>query len=154
MKKELLLAISIGIILGFTTTGFFWAKKQGKISFLANNNQERKKHQQNNNQTITPTAQPAKEENKEKNFLEITEPENEAIFQQEKVAIKGKTISRGTIIIIWEEGEEILLANENGEFESEISLVGGENEIEIFAYDDHGSQISKTLTIIYSTAKF
>jgi len=151
MKKELLLAIIIGIVLGFSITGFFWAKKEGKLSFFSST---KSPSVEQNKKEATPTPTPTIGQKKETLFLEISEPENEAVVNQEELTIKGKTIANGTVIIIWEEGEDILVADENGEFSSEITLVGGENEIEISAYDNEGNQATKVLTITYSTAKF
>lgn len=151
MKKELFLAIIIGVVLGFSITGFFWLKKEGRLnSLLSRKTPQTEKSEEEPSPTPTLTTQ----ENKKELFLEIAEPENEAVVNQEELTIKGKTVADGTVIIIWEEGEDILVANESGEFSTEITLAGGENEIEISAYDDEGNQVTKVLTITYSTAKF
>ena len=57
------------------------------------------------------------------------------------------------VSVIYQEGEEITEADEEGKFEVEISLVGGTNEIQISAYDDQSNEAGKILNIIYSTAK-
>jgi len=147
MKKELGIAILIGVILGFTITGLFWAKKKGNISLGGGDeiNQEENLEEE-------PTVTPMPPEEKLIS-LEIEEPENEIISQTEKLIIKGKSISNATIVIVWEDGEDILVANQEGEFETEITLIGGENIIDISAYDDEGNKTNETLTITYSTAK-
>lgn len=151
MKKELLLAIIIGVSLGFSLTAFFWARKEGKLPFslpprVAQTTPAPKEASPSPQLATTPTQKAL--------FLEIEQPENEIVVDDELLTIKGKTIAYGTVIIIWEEGEDILVADENGQFSTEINLVGGENEIEISAYDDEGNQVSQVLTITYSTAKF
>ena len=57
------------------------------------------------------------------------------------------------VVVIYPEGENIVEADEEGNFETEITLVGGANEIKITAYDEEGNQAEKNLTLIYSTAK-
>lgn len=146
MKKELVVAILVGVILGFTITGLFWIKRKGKISFPSNEEavqEETPKEEPTN--TPTPIEKTVS--------LEIEEPENEIISQVEKLTIKGKSIPEATIVIIWEEGEDILVADDDGKFETQITLIGGENIIDISAYDDEGNSTSKTLTATYSTAK-
>jgi len=144
MKKELGLAILIGLILGFTITGLIWTKKQRKPTSAPSP------------KNITPTvAQTVKNTEKPKQiFLNIKEPKNESVVSQEKLTIKGSTLANATVVLIWEEGENILVAGEDGDFQTEITLVGGENEIEISAYDEDGNQANEVLTITYSTAKF
>ena len=146
MKKELGIAILVGVILGFTITGLFWARRRGKINLPSNEetNQEEVLEEE-------PTATPIPIE--ETVSLEIEEPENEIISQKENLTIKGKSVVSATVVIIWEEGEDILVADEEGNFETEITLIGGENIIDITAYDDEGNSASKTLTVTYSTAE-
>jgi len=146
MKKELIIAILIGVILGFTITGLFWIKKRGKINLpLAEESVQEEVPEEKPTSTPTPIEKTVS--------LEIEEPENEIISQTEKLTIKGKSIPSATIVVVWEEGEDILVANEDGKFETEITLIGGENIIDISAYDDEGNSTSKTITATYSTAK-
>ncbi|MCD6225816.1 hypothetical protein J7J95_01910 [bacterium] len=147
MKKEIFLAILIGIVFGLIVM-FGWEVK--------------KKHLPSSFPSPTPTIAPSlsvtpssQESTQEKTlFLSLDSPEDESISSQEKITLKGKTIPLATIIVISEEEENILVANENGEFESTISLSPGPNEIEVSAYDEEGKVVKKTITVTYSTAKF
>jgi hypothetical protein len=85
--------------------------------------------------------------------LEIINPENESIIGEEKITLEGKTAPGSVVVVIYPEGENIVEADEEGSFETEIVLVGGANEIKINAYDEEGNQAEKNLTLIYSTAK-
>jgi hypothetical protein len=147
MRKEVILAIAIGVILGFGLMSFFRLSKQ-KIK---------------TSQEITPTAQPTSEEktptisptpSKDKIPLKIIEPEDEAVVSSSKLTIKGETSPLATVVVIWEEGEDILVADEKGKFETEIELIGGANDIQISAYDEENNSVEKLLTVTYSTAKF
>lgn len=137
------MAILIGAILGFTITGLFWAKKKGKFNFQSQDKTP--------TEETEPTPIPSPQESAV--FLKITEPENEIISKEEDISLKGETVSEAIVVIIWEEGEDILVADEEGIFETEITLIGGENEIEISVYDDQGNNASQILTITYSTAQ-
>jgi len=158
MKKEVLLSIIIGIILGFGIMGIAWINNNGgfssltqKVSFIFPDSGSQVADESANSPTPT-TVQTI--QHVEKIQLSITEPENEIVVSQEKLDISGKTQPLATVVIIWEEGEDILVADEEGVFETQISLLGGPNEIEITAYGDNDEEIKKILTITYSTAKF
>jgi len=142
MKKEVFLAIIIGIIFGLTVMLAFDTKKKdglGRATPSPSN-------------SLPPTTPP--EKMKEDIFLTVSEPDSEAVSSQEKIILKGKTNPLATIVIIWEKGENILVANEDGQFETEINLSPGPNEIEISAYNENGLVTKKILTVTYSTAKF
>ena len=154
VRKELVLAITLGALLGFSITAAIWLAKEKRLPFSWPQSEEKTVTVTPKETTETTTSPTPSPNQKRKIFLKITEPENEAVVNQEELLIKGETLPQATVIIVWEEGEDILLANDQGQFETEITLVGGENEIEISAYDDDGNQASEVLTITYSTAKF
>ncbi len=148
MKKELGITIFIGILIGFGLSAFFWLRNnKGTVSDLANSQPS---------PAPTKAEQAVNEPNEsEKDIsLNIIQPENEIISSQENIILNGKTQVNATVIVIWEEGQEILVADENGEFQTEINLIGGENIINISAYDNQGNKATQTLTVTYSTAKF
>ena len=149
MNKELGIAIFIGILLGFGLSAIIWVRNQGNINLNLVSSQTSPTPTAANELTPTSTR-PSEEEIS----LQIIEPENEIISSQETLTVKGETIPNATVVIIWEEGEDILVADKNGQFETEIGLIGGENVINISAYDNQGNQSAQTLTVTYSTAKF
>ncbi|MFH1601612.1 MAG: hypothetical protein ABIB61_01510 [Candidatus Shapirobacteria bacterium] len=145
MRKEVLLAIIIGIILGLGLMLAWERKKKNNIDQSVPALEEA--DQQSENIISTPSL--AQEQK-----LIILEPEDETISAQEKIAITGETDPLSTVVVIWEEGEDILVADEQGSFKTEIDLSAGPNEIEISAYNQNNQVIKKILTITYSTAKF
>ncbi|MFH1561065.1 MAG: hypothetical protein ABID04_00600 [Patescibacteria group bacterium] len=144
MKKELLLAIVLGACLGFGITGFVWLKKTGRLNFKNNSDQQETQ--------VSPSPIPNDNQDS-KISLEINQPENESILDQEEVTLKGKTLPLATVVVVWEEGEDILIADKEGLFETEITLVAAGNEIEITSYDEQGQEASQILTLTYSTAE-
>lgn len=143
MKKEILLAIVIGTALGFISMGILEAKRKGISLFR----QPPAAESPTQTLMVTPT-QP------ETPKLSITEPEDETVSTKEKITIKGKASPLATVVIIWDEGEDILVADQEGFFQTEIDLAAGPNEIEVSAYDENDRVNKQILTITYSTAKF
>lgn len=151
MKKEVFLAIFIGILFGFGVSGLLWVKNNQDFYSLKEKITKKE---------VTPSPSPKEEKitpsptEEKKIFLSITEPENETVTSKAKITLRGKTLPLATVVIIWEEGEDILVADEEGLFESEISLVGGPNQIEVTAYDENDNEAKEVLLVTYSTAKF
>lgn len=141
MKKEVVLAITIGFIVGLILTFFFYKTQLGKsisseiISPLANDK--------------TPTdINPLPEKS-----LIIISPLDQSISSEGKTTVSGSCSPLSWIAIMGEKGEKIVQADEKGNFATDLLLISGENEIIITAIDAEGNEISKTLTIVYSTAE-
>ena len=146
MKKEVLLAIIIGFSLGLAITFGVWKANKAlkeaapKQQLLPSQVQEKEK---------IPSPTPV---SSQLNLL-ITSPEDNSIINKEKINVSGKTSPKATVVILYGEGEKIIEADENGNFTSEITLVGGANEITVSAYDQDGNEATKTLNLVYSTAE-
>ena len=143
MKKEILIAIIIGFVLGLVITFGIWTANK---SLKEGATQQEIAEEKESEITPTPTQQ-------EKLPLTITSPENNALVNQEKLEIVGKTSPKAVVAISYEEGEKIMEADENGNFSVEITLVGGGNEISISAFDTEGNEVNKSLNLVYSTAE-
>jgi len=142
MRKEVILAIVGGVALGLLVIGgLWWTNKTttGENPIVPSPTPLI---------TQAPTLTPALSLP-----LEIINPENESIIEEEEITLEGKTIPGSVVVVIYPEGENIVEADKEGNFETEITLVGGANEIKITAYDEEGNQAEKNLTLIYSTAK-
>ncbi len=146
MKKEVFFSILIGALLGFGIVGIIWSQKNAPSKKEGGPAAE-----------ASPSLELEETENEkaetEESVLEVTEPQDGSISNKEGITISGKTLPEATVVIVWEEGEDILVADEKGLFEAEITLVGGENLIEVTAYAENGDQETKTITVVYSTAK-
>ena len=141
MRKEVILAIVGGVALGLLVIGGLWWTNKATTEESLN---------------ITPTPvleQPPTLIPVSSLSLEIISPEDESIIEEEKITLEGKTAPESVVVVIYPEGENIVEADKEGNFETEITLVGGANEIKITAYDEEGNQAEKNLTLVYSTAK-
>jgi len=144
MKKEILIAIIIGFVLGLVITFGIWTANKSLKEGATTQSKEVAENETN----ITPSPQA-----EEKLPLTIISPENNTLVNQEKLEIVGKTSPKAMVAIVYGEGEKIIEADEKGDFKQEITLVGGGNEITISAFDNEGNEVSKTLNLVYSTAE-
>ena len=141
MRKEVILAIVGGVVLGLLVIGGLWWTNRATT-------------EENLNITPTPVLeQPPTLTSAPSLSLEIISPEDESIIEEEKITLEGETAPESVVVVIYPEGENIVEADKEGNFETEITLVGGANEIKITAYDEEGNQAEKNLTLVYSTAK-
>ncbi len=141
MRKEVILAIIGGVALGLLVIGGLWWTNKATTEESLNITPTPVLEQ---SPTLIPTPSLS---------LEIISPEDESIIEEEKITLEGKTAPESVVVVIYPEGENIVEADKEGNFETEITLVGGANEIKITAYDKEGNQVEKNLTLVYSTAK-
>lgn len=139
MRKEVLIAIIIGFGLGLVITFGIWTANKALKETAPT--------------TTVPTEEEVEVTPAPTLELVITSPENNTISEEEIIEISGQTASRAIIAITYPEGEKLLEADEDGSFFTEISLIGGDNLIEVSAYNDEGDEATKTLTVVYSTAE-
>lgn len=137
MKKEFIWAIISGFGLGLVITYGVWSarkalKPEPKKAELVE---------------VSPTPTP------QIIFLKIEKPQDESIIEEEKTILSGRSKPRSVLAIFTEEGEQILEADEEGKFETEIRLIEGANEITVIAFDEEGNEASQSMTIVYSTAE-
>ena len=138
MRKEIILAIVLGVILGVVIVfGINLANQSANNTDLPN---------QTTSPTtqLTPTPTPT---------LQITSPLNNSVSFEETITLTGKTMQNAWVALIWEDDETIIKSDETGIFEQEINLVGGENIIKVTASDGLSYQEETEIIVIYTTAE-
>lgn len=139
MKKEIIIAIVIGFALGLLITFGIWT---------ANKAIKNKPTPTEETELITPIEPtPTATEFS----LTIISPEDDSLINTSKVELKGSTVANAVIVIAEENGEKIIEADEEGSFATELALIAGTNEIKITAFNSEGDEVSKTLSLVYST---
>lgn len=138
MRKEVLIAIGLGFALGLVITFGLWTANQAM------------RRQRQADQAPTPT--PA--ETVSPISVSLDSPADGTVSTQDVITLAGTASESATIVIIAEEEEIILEADDQGRFETEVSLVAGENVIEVTAYDRAGNLASQVLTVVLSTSEF
>ena len=142
MRKEVIIAIIIGSLLGLLiTAGVWWTMRSPQVV---------SERQENLSPSPSPKISSAPQDSL---FLEISQPEEGDIFDHEEIKVNGKTLPEAVVVLIYSEGESIVNAGKEGDFEATVSLNGGANQIKITVYDQLGNQKTKSLTVVYSTAK-
>lgn len=141
MKKEVLIAVVLGIIVGLVITfGMYTA-----------NTALQRKAQQIKDATPTPTPT-STSQNGQYSSIIIYGPEDNLLTDKDKVQLSGSTDPNATVVIFVNDKETITSADGKGNFSAELSLVGGSNIITTIATDLSGKQNQDQRTVVFSTA--
>ncbi|MCX6816464.1 MAG: hypothetical protein NTZ93_01155 [Candidatus Beckwithbacteria bacterium] len=139
MKKELLIAVVIGLSLGLIVAlGIFTANQ-------ALNTQKQKKSTQTSTSPITTITNQQK-------TLNITSPENFDLINQSDITLSGIAWPNAVIALLTETQSYLTLADSEGIFTFKIKLIKGFNEITIIASDETGFTQTQNLVLTYSTS--
>ncbi len=141
MRKEVSIAIIIGIILG------------GVILYgikIANDSTMSLGTPPPSPTSVTPSPTSSNSNTKNTRLSVNSHVSGQVIFEKE-IILAGKSISNSPISIIWEDDEVIQKTNESGEFSQKITLISGENNIQVDVVDQEKKLISETLKLYYSS---
>lgn len=143
MRKEVIVAIILGFALGLVITFGIWKANKALKSQTADETVSTTEEE-----TITePTPSVSVFS------LEIISPSDDGLSNEEKITLTGKTQSGSVVTVISEKDEEVLETDSAGNFETEVTLVSGVNEIEVSAFSPEGEEAVKKLSVVYSTAE-
>lgn len=140
MRKEVILAVIIGIILG------------GVILYGINLANTSSKLNQGNTETekgsskVTPS--PSK---KPDSLISILFPPNNSVVTEAKLTLKGTTKPNSNVAIISESDDILTMSDKSGNFSGDINLISGENIITITIVGDKQATSSATITVIRTT---
>ena len=136
MKKEVVLAIVIGFAIGLLITfGIYTARTALETA----------QETEPDSSLVTPEATSSAK-------LTIETPPPNALSDTDTITLKGRSSPEAIVTIITESGQQIITADKDGTFQTEIELIGGINEIQISAFTAEGDKSSTELTVVYSTA--
>lgn len=139
MRKEVFLAILLGLILGgIITFGFYQANKSTQNSTTAD---------------TTPSPTPGSEIATDTNLLTINSPKDGAIFSTDSATISGQTNSSDTIIVILTPTRSFVVKPDtNNQFSQNIELDAGGNLIQISAINSLGQRQDQYINLAYSSS--
>lgn len=139
MRKEILLAIVVGIIVGLGITfGLYFLRER----FQPRQTIEQLAGLGTVESSPSPTLEGA---------LVIQQPRNNLYTQDSFTRIVGRS-SPGSYIVILAEGNEYLTtADQDGDFSQEIQLTSGGNRVTVLSTTPEGAQEEVVLSIVYST---
>ena len=139
MRKEIVIVIIFGILIGsIIAYGIYTAKSALKNKTL---------------ESVAVGNQSQQQDTQSEHALQITEPEDNTVVEQEKIKLSGTTSPNSIITLIAAENEYLLTADADGNFSVEVPLVGGANNLKISSFAADGRKAETTLALVYSTAK-
>ncbi len=138
MRKEILLAVFVGITLGLMITfGIYQNSENNKTGQNSNTDQLI------NNPISTESAIIQDPQ------LVINSPEEELLTNEEELIVSGSGNPDSFVVILVNDVESISNTDESGNFSVKVKLIPGGNLIEINSIDEDGKQISKQRTVVY-----
>jgi len=141
MKKEVVLAIITGFVIGLLITfGIYTARTS---------------LEKNQSPDATASAQPTGNlQPSSPTGLTVIKPLNYTLVDTDEIQVQGTTFPNATITLITTVENSIVTADDDGDFTIQLELEGGLNQIQITAYDKTASDSAQTqLNIVYSTAE-
>lgn len=136
MRKEVIFAITAGVVLGIIIAFGIWRANTALRPKLEN--QFKPKQEENN-------AHPKSLE------LSLVKPENNDVITESPIQISGITKPQSWIIISAEDEDYVIKSDPSGNFEENVELVGGVNQIIVKVFDDGGNNATDNLLVAYST---
>ncbi|MDO5561634.1 MAG: hypothetical protein Q4G02_02570 [bacterium] len=139
MKKEILLVIALGICVALGVTFFIYQK------------------QQNNNELNSPiaSASPTAENlvtlpEKPADPINLTFPENEAVFEDKAITVIGTTTANTPVVIFINQKDFFTQSDADGNFQLDVNLESGSNIIKGVIVDENGQQQTNQIIVVYS----
>jgi len=138
MRKEVVLAIFLGLILGGIITFGFYQANKSVTSTSAD---------------LTPTpTQSSNSDSINSTLLTVTSPDDGDILSSDTTTITGRVSDPDSVIIITTDEDYFTTKpNADNSFTQDIDLVGGSNLIQITAISASGKRQDSYLNLVYST---
>lgn len=134
MKKETIIAIVLGIVAGIGIAG----------AVIYNSKQASQENADVILDNVSPTPQV---DTSELAPLLLTAPDNEAVLDTSTVTLEGSS-QKGALVVVQSLTGEKVLNLEEKDFRVDVTLVPGENNIRVTAYNDRNID-SRSLTLYY-----
>ncbi|MGD9129011.1 MAG: hypothetical protein PVJ09_00775 [Candidatus Woesebacteria bacterium] len=136
MRKEVVISILIGIILGLIITyGVYLTRKSGPIDTPTIDVDQ-----------LSPTP-----DSSNPNQLMLSSPEDEIVQEEQTTTVSGTTLANNFVVIFVGNQETIVTSDESGNFSTELELEAGSNVITVYAIDEDGKKSSIERTIIVTS---
>lgn len=144
MKKEILFAVGIGLVVGLIITFGMYRARQAVTGATTVNNQI------NGTLTSPPIATDGQEQVKDA-FL-VSEPINESLITDPNIRVSGQAFPNAAIVILLGESETVGTADTQGNFSLPLTLSPGGNVLTIRALSDVTDPLEVIRTVVVSTA--
>lgn len=140
MRKEILLAIVVGILVGLAITfGIYTVRQQ-----LFRNQTPAAIEESRSAGVATPMPATT-------SILTLQKPEQDFLTAENSVQVVGRALPESYIVILTNETEYITSADKDGDFSQEVELEAGGNKITIVSIASTGEQEAISRNVVYST---
>lgn len=147
-SKELIVAMVLGFLVGLIVTYGIWKANQAI-------------KQKENSISPIPTDSVKKDlgleepaaTNQNDDKLIVAQPDPYTLSNQVALTVSGLTMPNSSVLIFGEKDWELVLANDQGQFATQIQLIKGVNFIKVTAVSDNGHQLDAERTVVYSTTE-
>lgn len=138
MRKEVLIAIILGLILGSILVYGIYTANQASSTYTDNPTRE-------TDRNLTENSQPNNQ------TLSISTPQDGDIFYSPQATISGQTDPQNALVIITEDNHLIPDINEDGTFSQTITLIRGGNLIQVTSITPTGQRQDSYLNLVYTS---
>lgn len=136
MRKEVLIAVIIGLVLGgIITFGIYTANQS--------NNRQEQEPQTN----VTPSPSPIE------NLFQLSSPQDGDILSTPTATLSGSLKSDTYLVISTDQSDYFVKPNSDNSFSQSITLTQGANPIKLTAIDFDNNRQELTINLVYTTAK-
>lgn len=143
MKKEALIAVISGLVLGLIVTlGIY----------TANKSLEQQKLKKQASSLTNPIPSPDSSLNLQKTIT-VTSHANFDLVNQSEITLSGIAWKDAVVALLTEDDEYLIQADAEGIFSFKFDLIKGFNELTVIASDDTGDSQTLPLIITYSTTE-
>ncbi len=141
MKKEILIAIFIGIGVSLiATAGYLLWQNQNSANLPILS-------------PLSDKPAPSPSSINIPGSLTIISPLDESLTNEPKTKILGSAPPKSWVLILTEKSEKLIQTNNEGNFETEVPLISGENQLEFKCFDQNQEIAQRTITVVYTTAE-
>lgn len=87
-------------------------------------------------------------------ILSLDSPKDESVVSSKTITVSGKAAVDATIVISTPVNDQTASPSSNGDFTTTVTIDSGENFITVTAIEPDGTEVTKKLTVTYSTESF
>ncbi len=139
MRKEILLAIIVGVVFGLGVTFAVYTLRQ---RLFRNTTPDAIEQSRNQGASNNPSPSP-------NSTLTIQRPLQDIATDQNSLQIVGRAQPSSLVVVLAGTGEFITNADQDGDFALTVTLVQGGNKLSVVATTPEGSQESTILNVVY-----
>ncbi len=142
-RKEITLAVIIGLIIALIIAGGIYRAKTALQNFKPSDYTDKFTKKQSNNPEVKSDTQL---------FIELNSPDNTVVVEP-TFKLSGKTLPSTYIAITTEQNDYLIVPNELGSFSQEVALIKGANMLNVTVFKSTGEKVEKSLSVVYTTAQ-